>query len=95
MKMYFQSKYITDRPPYDVNAPESGALNANFTDAEAAIYVSNQLGISGFTYEEDFYFINCGAGVVVLEFYNESAAATAAILFADAVTPSSKGFKEI
>jgi hypothetical protein len=93
MKMYFQSKYITDRSQYDRNAPEGGALNGNYQDVEAAIYISNRLGESGYSYNKDFYFINCGIGAVVLEFYNRECATAAALMFGDAVT-ASKGFEE-
>lgn len=88
MKMYFKSRDITDRSTYDKNAPEGGALNGNYQDVEAAIYISNQLGTAGYYYNTDFYFINCGIGIVVLEFYNKECATTAAMMFGDAATPS-------
>lgn len=88
MKLYFQSKYITTRSPYSNTVLEGGALNANYTDVEAAIEISNQLGNAGYLYKKDFYFIICAMGVVVLEFYDTKCASTAALIFGDAVTGS-------
>ena len=86
--MYFKSGSITDRSQYDPTAPEGGALNGNYTDVEAALFISNRLGSAGYTYKDDFYFINCGAGIVVLEFYNKESATAAALMFEGAATPS-------
>ena len=86
MKLHFTSKKITDRKSYD--AAEAGALNANYTDVEAAMHISNQLGNAGYLYKKDFYFIFCALGTVVLEFYNTECASTATLIFGDAVSGS-------
>lgn len=95
MKFYFQSKYITNRSPYSTNVLEGGALNANYTDVETVVMISNQLGQAGYEYKKDFYFINCGGGVVVLEFFNQECASTAALIFGDAVTASLEYLEKI
>ena len=85
MKIYFKSKNITDRSTYDQSAMEGGALNANYQDLEASLYITYHLGAAGYRYKEDFYFITCSLGSVVLEFYNEECASVATILFSDAI----------
>jgi hypothetical protein len=85
MKIYFKSKNITDRSTYDQSAMEGGALNANYQDLEASLYISHRLGAAGYRYKDDFYFITCSLGSVVLEFYNEECASVATILFSDAI----------
>jgi hypothetical protein len=91
MKIYFNSSLITDRSQYNPNVPEGGALNGNYQDVEAAIYISNRLGEAGYKYHIDFYFINCGIGAVVLEFYNKECASSASLMFSNAI---SRGFTE-
>ena len=85
MKIYFKSKNITDRSTYDQSAMEGGALNANYQDLEASLYITYHLGAAGYRYKDDFYFITCSLGSVVLEFYNEECASVATILFSDAI----------
>jgi len=85
MKIYFRSSSITDRSTYDKSAMEGGALNANYQDVEASLYISHRLGAAGYKYKEDFYFITCSLGSVVLEFFNEECASVAAMMFSDAI----------
>jgi hypothetical protein len=85
MKMYFNSKAITDRSKHDDTRMSGGALNANYQDVEASIAICTRLGQAGYSYKEDFYFITCGIGAVVLEFYNEECASVAAMLLSDAI----------
>lgn len=85
-KIFFNSKSITDRSKYDDTRMSGGALNANYQDVEASIVICTRLGQAGYSYKEDFYFITCGIGAVVLEFYNEECATAAALIFGDAVS---------
>jgi hypothetical protein len=78
----FQSKALTTRTRYNTGPQhysEGSALNANYQDVEAACIISNALGEAGYRYGIDFTFDTCGLDQVHIQFYNNEAAAFAAM----------------
>ena len=58
---------------------EGRALNANYSDVEAACIICTALGEAGYKYGEDFAFETCGLDKVSIVFWDEGAATYAAM----------------